>query len=167
MPVIQKHYSRKSRKCPWTYDLQFPCHLGMYTKRWLTHWALEVHIEVMAWFLQETSAYLSQHWPRSMLPYGVTRSQWVNTLWPERNGCHFADIIFIQMPFLEWCVWILNKISFEMCSFWSNWCNINTGSGNGSVLLGSESLPEPVLTKTQDVIWHDNRPQWVSVKPLV
>ena len=35
----------------------------------------------MAWCHQATSHYLSQCSPRSMLPYGVTRPQWVNSLW--------------------------------------------------------------------------------------
>ena len=33
--------------------------------------------QVMAWCRQATSHYLSQHWPRSLWPYGVTRLQWV------------------------------------------------------------------------------------------
>ena len=32
----------------------------------------------MAWCHQATSHYLSQCWPSSMSPYGVTRPQWVN-----------------------------------------------------------------------------------------
>ena len=35
-------------------------------------------VQVMAWCRQATSHYLSQCWPRSMLPNGVTRPQWVN-----------------------------------------------------------------------------------------
>ena len=35
-------------------------------------------VQVMAWCRQATSHYLSQCWPRSLTPYGVTRSQWVN-----------------------------------------------------------------------------------------
>ena len=35
-------------------------------------------VQVMSWCRQETSHYLSQCWPISMLPYGVTRPQWVN-----------------------------------------------------------------------------------------
>ena len=35
-------------------------------------------VQVMAWCLQATSHYLSQCWPRSMSPNGVTRPQWVN-----------------------------------------------------------------------------------------
>ena len=37
-------------------------------------------VQVMAWCHQATSHYLSQCWPRSLSPYGVTRPQWVNTL---------------------------------------------------------------------------------------
>ena len=35
--------------------------------------------QVMAWCRQATSHYLSQCWPRSTSPYGVTRPQWVNS----------------------------------------------------------------------------------------
>ena len=34
-------------------------------------------VQVMAWCHQATSLYLSQCWPRSISPYGVTRPQWV------------------------------------------------------------------------------------------
>ena len=37
-------------------------------------------VQVMAWCHQAISHYLSQCWPRSLLPYGVTRPQWVNVL---------------------------------------------------------------------------------------
>ena len=44
-------------------------------------------VQVMAWCHQSTSHYLSQCWPRSLSPYGVTRPQWVNLIqcnvwWP-------------------------------------------------------------------------------------
>ena len=35
-------------------------------------------VTVMAWCHQATSHYLSQCWPRSLLPYGITRPQWLN-----------------------------------------------------------------------------------------
>ena len=43
-------------------------------------------VQVMAWCRQSwccqaTSHYLSQCWPRSMSPYGVTRPQWLNTVY--------------------------------------------------------------------------------------
>ena len=34
-------------------------------------------VQVMVWCRQATSHYLSQCWPRSLSPYGVTRPQWV------------------------------------------------------------------------------------------
>ena len=33
--------------------------------------------QIMAWFCQAMNDYLSQCWPRSVSPYGVTRPQWV------------------------------------------------------------------------------------------
>ena len=35
-------------------------------------------VQVMAWCRQATCHYLSQCWPRSLSPYGVTRLEWVN-----------------------------------------------------------------------------------------
>ena len=35
-------------------------------------------VQVMAWCHQATSHYMSQYWPRSLLPYGVIKPQWVN-----------------------------------------------------------------------------------------
>ena len=37
-------------------------------------------VQAMAWCHQVTSHYLSQCWPRSLSPYGISRSQWVNPL---------------------------------------------------------------------------------------
>ena len=37
-------------------------------------------VQVMAWCHQATGHYLSQCWPRSVSPNGVTRPQWVNSL---------------------------------------------------------------------------------------
>ena len=48
-------------------------------------------VQVMAWCRQATSHYLSQCWPRSLMPYGITRPQWVkmrqSSYWP----CHLSD----------------------------------------------------------------------------
>ena len=38
-------------------------------------------VQVMAWCRQATSHYLSQCWPRSLMPYSITRPQWVNLIW--------------------------------------------------------------------------------------
>ena len=43
-------------------------------------------VQVMAWCSQATSHYLSQCWPRSLSPYGVTRPQWVKFI--EENMPH-------------------------------------------------------------------------------
>ena len=51
-------------------------------------------VQVMAWCHQATSHYLSQCWPRSMSPNGVTRPQWVNSLAPGRCGSNSETIIF-------------------------------------------------------------------------
>ena len=51
-------------------------------------------VQVMAWCRQATSHYLSQCWPRSMPPYGVTWPQWVKSLVPGRSGCHIKICIF-------------------------------------------------------------------------
>ena len=37
-------------------------------------------VQVMAWCHQATSHYLSQCWPKYLLPYDVTRLQWVNII---------------------------------------------------------------------------------------
>ena len=47
-------------------------------------------VQVMAWCHQATSHYLSQCWPRSLSPYGVTRPQWV-------NGSRFFSNILLSM----------------------------------------------------------------------
>ena len=36
--------------------------------------------QVMAWCCQAASHYLGQYWPRSVVPYSITRPQWVNNL---------------------------------------------------------------------------------------
>ena len=36
-------------------------------------------VQVMAWCRQATSHHLNQCWPRSLMPYGITRPQWVNS----------------------------------------------------------------------------------------
>ena len=45
----------------------------------------------MAWCRQATSHYLSQCWPRSMSPYGVTRPQWVKEC-PQISHCAYVQL---------------------------------------------------------------------------
>ena len=51
-------------------------------------------VQVMTWCLQATSHYLSQCWPRSLLPYGVIRPQWVDSSPPDKMAAVLADNIF-------------------------------------------------------------------------
>ena len=51
-------------------------------------------VQVMAWCRQAASHYLSQCWPRSLSPYGVTGPEWVNSLALGRGSCNFKLEIF-------------------------------------------------------------------------
>ena len=42
-------------------------------------------VQVMAWCRQATSHYLSQCWPRSLSPYGITRPEWVKGPWDIKS----------------------------------------------------------------------------------
>ena len=48
----------------------------------------------MAWCRQATSHYLSQCWPRSISAYGVTRQQWVNSLWPSKTKMASMNMVY-------------------------------------------------------------------------
>ena len=61
----------------------------------------------MAWCRQATSHYLSQCWPRSMSPNGVTRPQWVNP--------YVLDLILFQE------IQYKNLIAFSIISSWWVW----------------------------------------------
>ena len=53
----------------------------------------------MAWCSQATSHYLSQYWPRSMLPYGFTGPQWFN-IWGVLTFGHWE--IMYNVVFYGW-----------------------------------------------------------------
>ena len=59
-------------------------------------------VQVMAWCRQATSHYLSQCWPRSQLPNGVTRPQWVKmSFWQksyitQHSSTQHDDILMWQ-----------------------------------------------------------------------
>ena len=73
-------------------------------------------VEVMAWCCQAANLYLSQCWPRSLLPYG-TRSQWDNPFkpadtfiqWSTRSSlvqvvaCCLFDLKPSPEPMLTYC----------------------------------------------------------------
>ena len=63
-------------------------------------------VQVMAWCRKATSHYLSQCWPRSLSPYGVDRTQWVNPCWAGLDGKNMK-IYFNFYPRPAWTVGIV------------------------------------------------------------
>ena len=82
-------------------------------------------VQVMAWCRQATSHYLSQCWPRSMSPNGVTRPQWVKW-WV--NCFHMS----IHHASHEWCArtkpcYVNEEFGYKsiyLISFTSKWVNV-------------------------------------------
>ena len=67
-------------------------------------------VQVMAWWLQATSHYLSQSWLSSLSPNGVARPQWVNLLktchgWVTGRLLYLWDCVtkIIEYMFLIFC----------------------------------------------------------------
>ena len=56
-------------------------------------------VQVMAWCHQATSHYLSQCWPRSLWPYGVTRPKY--SLFPFKNLCVQISLFFKKTWFIS------------------------------------------------------------------
>ena len=82
-------------------------------------------VKVMAWCRQATSHYLSQCWPSSLSPYGVTRPQWVKSLIssPRLTMCSiFVNNIFKSRgptyP-IAWWPWA-SKTASQVCGFEQN-----------------------------------------------
>ena len=81
-------------------------------------------VEVMAWCRQATSHYLSQCWPRSVLPNGVTRPQWDNIrskviteseIITHSSHLH-ATISFPYQTQIDLAMWLLRKKI--LCLWW-------------------------------------------------
>ena len=92
-------------------------------------------VQVMAWCRQAASHYLNQCWPRSPMPYGVTRPQWVN--WLSPGVCGFHDF---KMPVGEQQGTLL-----MMEKSFLKWSPVQHGSCNCLLLDGTKPLPEPML----------------------
>ena len=74
--------------------------------------------QVMAWCRQATSHYLSQCWPRSILPYGITRPQWVNvphSLWPSRYWTSLGMMLSQISSRLPWMLGDRLFMAFRTC----------------------------------------------------
>ena len=69
-------------------------------------------VQVMAWCRQATSHYLSQCWPSSMSPYGITRPQWVNPWYIPRN----VPMVHVLLCFTVVRYWPILPISFRITS---------------------------------------------------
>ena len=110
--------------------------------RWIQHLTghYSTMVQAMAWCRQATGHYMSQCWPKSLAPYGVTMPQWVNldianhllhvvwicpgnglvpirqqafnTLRPRQHGRHFPDDVF-KCIFLNEIVWTSIQISLK------------------------------------------------------
>ena len=73
-------------------------------------------VQVMTWCCQATSHYLSQCWPRCMLLYGITRSQW-DILCRLPRG-YLENPHKISYLYTERCV-IYSEVKFERLSLWA------------------------------------------------
>ena len=99
--------------------------------------------QVMAWCRQAASHYLSQCWPRSLSPYGVTRPQWVKCccFWMEGfnnfTSSFIIDIMphYLNVPFVrrqqstylpyQYCIlttWLKTVVTYVLMQ-WSH-CNL-------------------------------------------
>ena len=90
-------------------------------------------VQVMAWHHQTRSHYMSQCWPWSLMPYGVTRPQCVNTLRPEQNSPHFGNI------FSHWSL-VMHIILLVNC--------VITGSVNSFPLDKMAAISQTIFSDT-------------------
>ena len=58
-------------------------------------------VQVMAWCRQATSHYLSQCWPRSLLPYEVTRPQWINVWYELEVEKYYRWLVNMNMNIMK------------------------------------------------------------------
>ena len=73
-------------------------------------------VQVMVWCRQATSHYLSQCWPRSMLQYGVTRPQWVNSSPLSATYMH-QGIRSALVQIMAWCLFGAKPLSKWMLTY--------------------------------------------------
>ena len=66
-------------------------------------------VQIMVWCRQATRHYLSQCWPRSMSPYGVSRPQQINCF--TKTIRHWITNLFTQVPYAKYLIIILVFIS--------------------------------------------------------
>ena len=111
-------------------------------------------VQVMAWCRQVTSHYLSQWWPRSLSPYGVTRPQWVNSLLTGTSIKFVNDlcpwILQCQSVMMVWWLIAVSVLdSLWLCDAIWQQIYININLGNGLLSDGIKPSPESMLTYHQ------------------
>ena len=126
MAVMLKVYFSNSLPKTATWALAVKLLSGECHRTWLIK--KPTFVQLMTSCNQATSHYLIQYWPKSMLPYSVTRPQWLNSLqhndakWRHRTRsmlvqemacCLTTPILYLNQCWLinEAC-WHLVKISF-------------------------------------------------------
>ena len=86
-------------------------------------------VQVMAWCRQATSHYLNQCWPRSPMPYGVTRPQWVKLAlimaWWPRSMVYGAKKQWVEMS--SSYITANDVSNIKLLIHW----RLNIGSGKG------------------------------------
>ena len=78
-------------------------------KFWIIQWT-KVFVQVMAWCHQATSHYLNQCYQRTMMACGVTRLQWVNSLWVTNETRLSIYIVHCKIKLkhdmMKLCIWL-------------------------------------------------------------
>ena len=62
-------------------------------------------VQVMAWCCQAPSHYLNQYWPKSMMPYDITKLQWVNVKILEYSNYQIYQQLYLTRQI--WGIWKL------------------------------------------------------------
>ena len=94
---------------------------------------------VMAWCCQAPSHYLSQSWPRSVSPYGLTQPQWVKK---NIHAEKFNDIcVFFAGLLYQW-----NQEPHTMCIFKWHWTLVSFLYPRSTKLKGGSVRPSVGLS---------------------
>ena len=103
-------------------------------------------VQVMAWWHQATSHYLSQCWPRFMSPYDITRLQWIN-LWQFNKLCPSDAIIYLN--------WHCYRLWLVACLAPSHyvWTNVDLPNGLlSSNIFIQENAFENIIYKMSAIL---------------
>ena len=82
-------------------------------------------VQVMAWCRQATSHNLTQCWPRSLTPYGITRPQWVKENRSYDKGLISMIQFLMVRGFITWWTQALSHSAFGL-SQWETLLHCNS-----------------------------------------